>query len=165
MSSNFVGNFALSASLNQVWSMLNSQQVSVHAPMYKRVKFPANAVIMNQALIKIASFDLINTADWIDPYIYDLPEGDAFNINFEQCGYEQTQLITKHQRHPLDVHPAWCCFARNLLPYLLFQQNNAKVWDLQEQVFRLLLLERPHPPVHGDVPRTDSGQHPQHQNG
>ena len=88
MSSNFAVNIALSASLNQVWSMLNSQQVSVNAPLYKRVKFPANAVIVNQALMQIANFDLINTADWIDPYIYDLPEGDAYNINFEQCGYE-----------------------------------------------------------------------------
>ena len=51
MSSNFAVNLALSASMNQVWSMLNSQQVSVHAPMYGGVKFPANAMMMNQALI------------------------------------------------------------------------------------------------------------------
>jgi len=44
--------------------------------------------MMNQALMQIASFDLINTAEWIDPYIYDLPEPVAFNTNFEQCGYE-----------------------------------------------------------------------------
>jgi hypothetical protein len=61
--------------------------------MYEGVKFPVNALLMNQALVQIATFDLINTADWIDPLIYDLPEGDAFNINFEQSGYEQTQLI------------------------------------------------------------------------
>jgi len=88
MSGNFVLNLILSASLNQVWSMLNSLQISVHGPMFSKLKFPANAMMFNQYLSYIANFDLINTAENIDPYFYYFPEDEAFSINFAQCGYE-----------------------------------------------------------------------------
>ena len=35
MSSNFVVNLALSGSLNQLWSLINSQQLIVYSPMFE----------------------------------------------------------------------------------------------------------------------------------
>ena len=49
------------ASLTQIWSMLNSLQVTVHASLYANVLFPANAMMFVQALLQIATFSLINT--------------------------------------------------------------------------------------------------------
>ena len=65
----------------------------VHVQLYAKIKFPANAMIFTQALFKIATFNMINTAEWIDPFVYYLPEEDAFNISFAQCGYESLLLI------------------------------------------------------------------------
>jgi len=36
---------------------------------------------------------LINTGEWIDPEIFYLPEEDAYDINFKQCGYDSLLLI------------------------------------------------------------------------
>ena len=83
----------MKASLNQVWSMINSQQVSVHSPMFERAKFPANTVAVNQFLITIATFDLIDTESWLDGFVFYLPEGDPYSLGFDQCGYGSTVLI------------------------------------------------------------------------
>ena len=62
--------------------------------MFERVKFPANAAMLNAALIKIASFNLIDTGEMIDSKIYEFPDDEeAFNINFKECGYESTLLL------------------------------------------------------------------------
>jgi len=93
MSANFVISWLLSASLSLIWNMLNSLQISVHAPMFGKLKFPANAMILNQSLITIANFSLFATEEEIDPLIYYLPEDEAFNINFDQCGYGAKLLL------------------------------------------------------------------------
>ena len=54
------------ACLTQLWIMLNSMQVTVHAPLFANVLFPAKAMMFVQALLQIATFSLINTKDWID---------------------------------------------------------------------------------------------------
>ena len=95
VSSNVVVNFLQNASLNKLWSMINAQQVSVHAPMYHRLKFPPNAVAMNAIIIMIASFDLIPTDKFIDPYVYtDMPESIPYTPQFELVGYESTLTIS-----------------------------------------------------------------------
>ena len=63
--------------------------------MYKRLKFPSNAVVMNTFLIFVASFDLINTGKYLDPYVHtDLSEAVPYTPQFEQCGYESTLTIS-----------------------------------------------------------------------
>ena len=84
---------ALGASLNQVWSMINSQQIIFHLPLYDKLKFPASAMIFAHALLRFTTLSMINTAEWIDPLLFYLPEEDAFNISFAQCGYESLLLI------------------------------------------------------------------------
>lgn len=50
--------------------------------MLVKLKFPANAMTLTQALIKIAQFDIIETGELLDSLIYILPEQIAFNIGF-----------------------------------------------------------------------------------
>ena len=77
--------FVLQAGLGQLWSMLNSQQVSVFMPMFEKLKFPPSAMIITKEMIKIATFDLIPT-DWINEKLWYFPEGEAFSLNFETAG-------------------------------------------------------------------------------
>lgn len=41
----------MKASLSKLWSLLNSQQVTVYMPMYERLKFPASAMMVTKELI------------------------------------------------------------------------------------------------------------------
>ena len=59
-----------SASLSQLWSMINSLQIVVYLPLFGQNKFPSNANVFNGFLLRIATFDLINTDEWIDPSVY-----------------------------------------------------------------------------------------------
>ena len=50
-------------------------------------------MIFVQALLQIATFNLINTKDWIDSSMYTLSEEDGYNIRFKESGYESVLLI------------------------------------------------------------------------
>ena len=95
MGANFVMNLLFTGSMNSLWSLLNSVQVIVYAPMFQNLKFPNNASALNEKLTSIASFDIINTPDWIDHYIIDLgDDGEPFSYNFEQCGFDTTWFLS-----------------------------------------------------------------------
>ena len=80
--------------MNSLWSALNAVQIIVYLPMFERLKFPNNALEMNRRLIKVAGFDLVNTGEWVDPYVIDLgDEGRPFSYSYEECGYETTWLF------------------------------------------------------------------------
>lgn len=45
--------------------------------------------------MKVATFDLINTGEWVDPYAYgEIPAKDPYSMSFERTGFESTLLIT-----------------------------------------------------------------------
>ena len=52
---------AMKGSLNQIWSMINSQQIIVHLPMLQHLKIPANAMLLTSFMIELAQFDIIPT--------------------------------------------------------------------------------------------------------
>ena len=83
---NFIINIMLSASLNQLWSMMNGLQIFVHMPLMN-VKFPANAGTFIVFLVKIANFDIIPT-DLAFEHIFDFPDDGPFNLNFEATELE-----------------------------------------------------------------------------
>ena len=66
--------FGMKASLNQLWSLINAQQLTLNMPLMKKLKFPANAALVNEEMIQFAFFDLIPT-DWLDEILIYLPEG------------------------------------------------------------------------------------------
>ena len=90
MGIDFLFNFILSASLNQLWSMLNGLQLLVHLPLFN-LKFPANASYMLNFSIHVATFDFLPIESiW---WIFDFPEKGAFNLSFYSSGYEYVNLI------------------------------------------------------------------------
>ena len=69
-------------------------QVVVYAPMFEKLKFPNNASTLNGHFIKVASFDIINTPEWIDHYLIDLgDDGEPFSHRFEECEFETTWFL------------------------------------------------------------------------
>ena len=61
--------------------------------MMQNIYFPANSQEFMDAVIKYAQFDPIQTS-LLDEWMYNLPEMDSFNANFEACGYEFLFMIT-----------------------------------------------------------------------
>ena len=60
--------------------------------MFERLKFPASAMIITKALIKVATFDLIPT-ELIDDLLWYFPEGEAYSLSFETVGLDSTLFL------------------------------------------------------------------------
>ena len=58
--SNFVVNLLLSGAMNLLWGLLHAMQIVAHFPLVN-VMFPANAYMLFEVIIKIATFDIIPT--------------------------------------------------------------------------------------------------------
>lgn len=50
---------------------------------------------MNQGLVEIVTFDIINTQLWLDPWFvnWNAEEGSPLSYNFEGCGFETTWFL------------------------------------------------------------------------
>jgi hypothetical protein len=68
LATNFVLNIFLSASFQQLWSMINTQQIIVLLPLFD-VQMPANAQIFFGFLMELASFNILPIQDFYDKYM------------------------------------------------------------------------------------------------
>ena len=84
-------NIVVSASLNQLWSMINTQQLIVLMPLFK-TSIPANAGIFFNQIMQIAAFDLIEINGPLN-YLLDLKPTGPLNQNFGAIGFESIFLI------------------------------------------------------------------------
>ena len=92
VASNFAINILLAGSLNQVWGMLNNLQLVLHSPLIN-VQFPANAFLVFDVMISVATFDLLPT-DLILPELFtNLPEDDPFTDKFDRLGIGSRFLV------------------------------------------------------------------------
>ena len=73
----FIANFALSASLNSLWSMINAQQLIIIMPLFD-AHMPANVGIFFKQIMQVAAFDVIETEEYINAGL-DLPPTDPVN--------------------------------------------------------------------------------------
>jgi hypothetical protein len=89
--SNFVLNIAMSASLNQLWGMINGLQIMSHMPLCN-IKFPGNAELFNGFMIEIALFDILPSEWMLEQMIY-YPPADPFNLNFQILQYESSYSV------------------------------------------------------------------------
>ena len=82
MAGNFVLNVVLAASLQQLWSMINTYQIIVLLPLFN-IEMPANAQIFFGFIMEIASFDILPMQEFYDKYLptpyWDEPMNDKFN--------------------------------------------------------------------------------------
>ena len=88
---NFLMNLVLSASLNQLWVMINTQQLIVLLPLMN-VQLPSNAAIFFKSIFQIAAFDFYDFNDIIHE-VLDLEPTEPFNENFEDIGFESKYMI------------------------------------------------------------------------
>lgn len=58
LSAGFIINLILAASLNLVWSMLNTLQIIVYIPLID-IRFPQNAFVFSIVLMGLANFDFV----------------------------------------------------------------------------------------------------------
>ena len=81
----------LSASLNQLWSLINGLQIFVYMPLMN-VRFPANANSFIFFLVKIATFDVLPT-DYLFDKIFAFPDDGAYNMNFAETKIESYYAV------------------------------------------------------------------------
>ena len=62
--SNFIVNLLFSFGMNLLWGLLHAMQIVAHFPLIN-IMMPANAVMLFQVIVKIATFDLIPTEAFI----------------------------------------------------------------------------------------------------
>ena len=67
MLTTFVLNIFIAASLNQLWALINTQQLIVLMPLFD-TKIPANAGIFFNQIMEIAAFDFIEVGDYLDAW-------------------------------------------------------------------------------------------------
>jgi len=91
MALNFVLGLLISASLNQLLSMVNTQQLIVMMPLFK-VTLPANAGMFFSQMMTIAAFEVIDTKPYLDAMLH-LPPTDPVNSNFEAIGLESRYFL------------------------------------------------------------------------
>lgn len=86
MASNFVLNILISASLNQLWAMINTQQLMIMMPLFV-ITMPANAGLFFRSLMEIAAFDFYDFSDIVHD-LFQIEETEAIDANFEAIGFE-----------------------------------------------------------------------------
>ena len=80
----------LAGSLNQIWSLIHSQQIIMLLPLHKIV-LPANVGVYYNVMMQIAAFDVVE----MDNY-YNRMTGQstaALSFNFQLIGYDSMWLI------------------------------------------------------------------------
>ena len=89
--SNLSLNLLLSASLNQLWSMVNAQQLLVVLPLMKFL-LPSSATMFFSGIFAIAAFDLYDTNDfWHDQL--EIVETEPLNENFDKFGFGSRYML------------------------------------------------------------------------
>lgn len=44
-------------------------------------------------MLTLAAFKFIDTGKWVDPHVYDMPEGEPYSPSFEYCDYDGKTLL------------------------------------------------------------------------
>lgn len=91
MASNFVLNILISASLNQLWAMINTQQLMIMMPLFQ-ITMPANAGLFFRSLMEIAAFDFYDFSDIVHD-LFQIVETETVDVNFEAIGFESQYFL------------------------------------------------------------------------
>ena len=83
----------MAGALSQVWGLINGLQLFVHIPLFK-LSLPANAQVLINELITIATFDLVEPELMIG-WIIGFPEEDENDLDaaFVESGYESKYMV------------------------------------------------------------------------
>ena len=84
-------NILIAASLQQLWSMINTQQLIVMMPLFK-ITMPANAGIFFAHMMSIAAFDFYDFTDIIHDN-FGIEPTEPLDANFEALGFESQYFL------------------------------------------------------------------------
>jgi len=91
MAGSFLLTLLISASLNQLLSMVHTQQLIVMFPLFN-VTLPANAGMFFSQMMTVAAFEFIDTKPFLNR-VLQLPHTDPLNSNFEAIGLESKYFL------------------------------------------------------------------------
>ena len=89
----FTLSFVLGASTSLLWGLINTHQNIVYLPMLELAKFPANANILNEILIRVASFEFLPFGDYLNEKIFHFPETDPISLGAKMCKITSIFLV------------------------------------------------------------------------
>ena len=87
----FTLNMLLAATLQQLWSMINAQQIIVIMIAYD-IKPPATATFFFNILFQIESVDVIPWSDYYDK-IFEMEHTEPMSVNLDALGYNNMYFI------------------------------------------------------------------------
>lgn len=88
----FAMNFLLALSLQQLWSLIETQQLIVLMPLFN-TGLPENAKMVFDFIFQIAAFDLISTDEFYENN-FEMGESEALSQNFEALGFESVNFLS-----------------------------------------------------------------------
>jgi len=133
MAGNFLLAIVLSASLNQLLALINTQQLIVMMPLFTAT-LPANAGMFFAKMMEIAAFELFDTKPYLDKYL-GLAPSEPLNSNFEAVGFESVYVL--HNMGTLVLAFFYYLFLV-MFSYLLKCTTNYKVTHFREKLQRKL---------------------------
>jgi hypothetical protein len=92
MAGNLALNIILSASLQQLWSMINTQQIIVLMPLFN-IEIPANAQLFYGFIMQLASFNILPMQDFYGKYLPSPSWDGPLNERFEAIGFQSTFFL------------------------------------------------------------------------
>lgn len=92
MAGNFILNFFLSAGMNQMLSLIETQQILLVSPLFM-LTLPANAAIFFKFVMEIAAFDLLPMEILYEDVFGWEDTTDAINTNFEDEGFDSSLFL------------------------------------------------------------------------
>ena len=91
MIGNFALNLLLSASLQQIWGMINVLQIIVNLPLFA-VTFPPNARVFFSIIISLSEFDVLPASD-LEKYFFYFGEEYGFSPEFDSMDILKINLL------------------------------------------------------------------------
>ena len=88
---NFLRNMALTAGLNHLWALIETQRFLTLLPLC-RVTLPADATVFFKHIFEIAAFAFYDTNDLIYNGL-DTEPGEPFNDNMEDLGFDTQYML------------------------------------------------------------------------
>ena len=133
----FAFNIAISASLNQLWTMINTQQLIVLMPLFD-IKPPANVNMLFEKIMEIAAFDLFEVNEPLDKLL-NLEPTEPFNERFSTVGFESIYLLNNLGTLNF-AYIAWILAALVTLGLRRFALDSDKVYTIFNKMRKLLFF-------------------------
>ena len=107
----------ISGAMTQVYSLLNSMQVSENIKLFN-VKTPGNVSMFTDFFDDLTSIRPFDPAEHLESFIY-FPEQDPYSINFQNAGYINSAFLYNGRSHCLNFSFFFAC-GLIFYPLLLF---------------------------------------------